>query len=214
MGKLSELALKHGSDKWGHHYYTEHYEKTLEHLKDKHFNLLEIGIGGYEYPDRGGASLNMWAEFFPLAHVIGFDFYDKSYIHKIAEDIRTVKGDQSSNDDLIKLNTIHGPFHVIIDDGSHMCAHQIKSFEVLFPLMPDGGIYIIEDTETSYWKYYGGTMVLDIIEKKTCIGYFMNKIHEMMYRTNGTVKQEPYTDIIESIQFYNNIIIIRKGYNS
>jgi len=213
MGQLSDLAVKHGTDKWNHHWYTEHYEKTLQHLKEKQFNLLEIGIGGYEFPDRGGASLNMWAEFFPYAKVVGFDYYDKSKIARLPG-VKTVQGDQSSENDLNKLWQSYGPFDVIIDDGSHLTAHQIRSFEVLFPLMPDGGIYIIEDTETSYWKDYGGNLVLDIIEKKTCIGYFMNKLHEMMYRTNGMPKHEPFTDIIESIQFYNNIIIIRKGYNA
>ena len=37
MGKLSELAVLHKTDKWDHHFYTEHYEKALQHLKhNKH----------------------------------------------------------------------------------------------------------------------------------------------------------------------------------
>jgi hypothetical protein len=215
MGKLSTLAVQHGTDKWNHHFYTEHYEKTLSHLEHEEFNLLEIGIGGYEFPDKGGASLRMWADYFTKARIVGFDLYDKSKIDIRNRNIIAVQGDQYNEDDLKKLDKEHGLFQVIVDDGSHQNSHQIKSFETLFPLMPEGGIYIIEDTETSYWKDYGGTTdIWDIIGNPSCLAYFIYKIHELHYRTNGISKHDPFTDHIESIQFFNNIIIIRKGYNA
>ncbi len=37
-------------------------------------------------------------------------------------------------------------FDIVIDDGSHRIAHQLKSFDFLFPKMSDHGIYVIEDT--------------------------------------------------------------------
>lgn len=211
MGKLSNLAVQHGTDKWGHHFYTEHYEKALGHLRKQKFNLLEIGIGGYEKPNHGGASLRMWADFFPLARITGFDVYDKSQIEKGDRKITTVQGDQSIPEHLTRLNHNHGPFHVVVDDGSHLVEHQLTAFKTLFPLLAPGGIYIIEDTETSYWPDYGGSP--NINANHTCIAYFMHRVHLMMYRTNGLPKDE-LTDSIESIQFFNNIIIIRKGYNA
>ena len=45
---------------------------------------------------------------------------------------------------------------VVIDDGSHIPAHVRESFRILFPLLPDGAIYCIEDTQTSYWPAWGG----------------------------------------------------------
>jgi hypothetical protein len=43
-------------------------------------------------------------------------------------------------------------FDVIIDDGSHVPWHQIFTLEHIFDRwLADGGIYIIEDVETSYW---------------------------------------------------------------
>lgn len=210
MGKLSELAVKYKTDKWDHHFYTEHYEKALQHLKDEKFNLLEIGVGGYEFPDRGGASLNMWADYFPNANIVGFDYYDKSKIQKKPW-IKLHIGNQSLPPDLMATNLQEGPFKVIIDDGSHINKHQIISFETLFPLLEDDGIYIIEDTETSYWKDYGGSE--DLQYPHSCLAYFINKIHELHYRTNG-IPADYFTEHIESIQFFNNIIIIRKGYNA
>ena len=57
---LTELAVEFGTDKWGVHRYTPHYQRHLEHLRDEKFVLLEIGIGGYTRKRRSGASLKMW----------------------------------------------------------------------------------------------------------------------------------------------------------
>jgi len=40
---------------------------------------------------------------------------------------------------------------IIIDDGSHIPEHQIRTFVHLFPYVSPGGLYILEDIETSYW---------------------------------------------------------------
>ena len=37
------------------------------------------------------------------------------------------------------------------DDGSHLPTHQRVSFEALWPAVVPGGLYAIEDIETSYW---------------------------------------------------------------
>ena len=37
-----------------------------------------------------------------------------------------------------------------------MNEHQIITFKHLFPKLNPGGIYIIEDTHTSYWERFGG----------------------------------------------------------
>jgi hypothetical protein len=156
MTELSELALKHGTDKWNHHWYTDHYHKHLQHFRPSPIKFLEIGVGGYEYPDRGGQSLRMWSEYFPEASIFGIDFYPKNQIPAI--DRTTIL--QGSQSDIPFLNNVFnqmGGIHVVVDDGSHKCLDIITSFEHLFPLLDDNGIYIIEDTESSYWPDYGGS---------------------------------------------------------
>jgi hypothetical protein len=49
-----------------------------------------------------------------------------------------------------------GGVDIVLDDGSHLAKHQRKSFEVLFPLVSEGGLYAVEDLCTSYWPDYGG----------------------------------------------------------
>ena len=50
-----------------------------------------------------------------------------------------------------------GPLDIIIDDGSHLNEHVIRTFEILFPLLNEGGIYAVEDLQTSYWPDHGGS---------------------------------------------------------
>ena len=47
-----------------------------------------------------------------------------------------------------------GNFTVIIDDGSHLPSHQLLSLETLWPSLAPGGLYIVEDVETSYWAQH------------------------------------------------------------
>jgi hypothetical protein len=56
-----------------------------------------------------------------------------------------------------------GPgFDIIIDDGGHTMKQQQDSFRVLWPLVRPGGLYFIEDLETSYEGY---------LEKYASAGY-------------------------------------------
>ena len=68
---LTELAVEFGTDKWGVHRYTPHYERHLQHLRRETFTLLELGIGGYKKRRRSGASMKMWRWFFPKATIVG-----------------------------------------------------------------------------------------------------------------------------------------------
>jgi len=66
---------------------------------------------------------------------------------------------QGSQDDaafLTRMSAEHGPFDIVIDDGSHVPAQVIASFDVLFPLLADGGLYVIEDVQTTFWPDFGG----------------------------------------------------------
>ena len=90
---LTELAVEFGTDKWGVHRYTPHYQRHLEHLRGEKFTLLEIGIGGYARKRRSGASLKMWRWFFPQARIVGLDIEDKSFLD--GGHVATYLGDQT-----------------------------------------------------------------------------------------------------------------------
>ena len=156
---LTQLAQHFKTDKWGRHRYTPHYERHLGHLKKESFTLFEIGIGGYANSGEGGASLRMWKEYFPQAQILGLDIEDKSFVDQ--ERIRSYVGSQVDEELLHRIVAEANNLQVVIDDGSHRPEHIVQTFAMLFPLLPLGGVYVIEDTQTSYWEKYGGSPDLD-----------------------------------------------------
>jgi hypothetical protein len=55
-------------------------------------------------------------------------------------------GDATDNNFIQSITKKYGQFDFILDDGSHTNKDVIKSFEILFPLLNDNGLYLIEDT--------------------------------------------------------------------
>jgi hypothetical protein len=152
---LSKLALIHKTDKFAGHFYTPHYQKHFNPYKYKKIKLFEIGVGGYESPLHGGNSLRMWKSYFPFGRITSLDIYDKSFLEE--RRIKIYKGSQVDKELIKEINKASGDFDIIIDDGSHVNNHVITTFKLLFPKLKKGGVYVIEDTQTSYWEDYGGT---------------------------------------------------------
>ena len=210
---LNALAQIYKTDKWGNHNYTEHYAKHFRKFKYKRIKLFEIGVGGYHDKDIGGNSLRMWKRYFSFGMIYSLDIYDKSHFEESR--IRIFKGSQI---DKILLDNIFrqiGEPDIIIDDGSHINDHVIKTFELLFPKLKTGGIYVVEDTGTSYWPDYGGDSE-DLNNPATIMNYFKRLTdclnHQELVRNNY---MPTYFDRnIFSIQFYHNQIFIFKGLNN
>lgn len=209
---LIELAKRHGTDKWGSHWYAEHYERHFSPRRFSLLNILEIGIGGYDNPDAGGESLRMWKDFFPRGTVYGLDIYDKQ-AH--AEDrIRIYQGDQYNSDILERISReAEGGLDIIVDDGSHLNNDVIESFQRLFPLMNDNGIYVIEDLQTSYWAGFGGGPTN---EGHTSMCMLKSMTDGLNYEEFDSPGYEPsYSDRnIKSLHFYHNMAFIYKGDNN
>ena len=66
--------------------------------------------------------------------------YEDERINILIRDL----GDEAVLQELAELHP-----RIIVDDASHLWSHQIKAFFALFPSLPSGGIYIMEDLETS-----------------------------------------------------------------
>jgi hypothetical protein len=201
-----------GTDKQGAHEYADTYERHFGHLRDRPIRLLEIGVGGYAAPDRGGESLRMWKEFFPFAEIVGIDIHDKSGLAE--ERITILQGDQSDGVFLADVGSRHGPFDIIVDDGSHVCQHVIASFGSLFDQLADDGIYSIEDLQTSYWRRgYGGSSDAD--RHGTSMTFLMTLVDGLNHAEFDIADYEPTAfDLqIKSLTFYHNLAFIQKGPN-
>jgi len=209
---LKMLALFYGTDKWTTHDYIDIYNGLFAPLRKQRLNILEIGVGGYGDPWAGGGSLRMWRTFFSRSRIFAIDIEDKR-----AHDERRIKTFQGSQDDEQFLNDVAdkvGRIDLIIDDGSHICRHVIKSFEVLFPKLASGGLYVVEDVQTSYLEDFGGSST-ELDRPDTTMNYFRGLIDGVNAREIKKINRAYAPSEIEtmlfSISFYEKMIVLRKS---
>lgn len=220
---LNDLALKNDINRtsgkgsnW--HNYTEIYAQYFSSLKQEPLKFLEIGI--FE-----GNGVKLWEDYFENAELHFIDitlsnvkyFSNRSHYHV---------ANQESADDLIKvMNITKGNFDIIIDDGGHTMRQQLTSFLVLFPHLKSGGMYIIEDLHTSYWKEYGGggSLAFPISGPGTFVNFLKDLIDEVNFvgartgvanhHTIPSAIQNEMNDFrqqIYTMHFYDSLCIIIK----
>ena len=210
---LNKLAEIYKTDKYGSHFYTQHYQKHFSKFKYRRINLLEIGVGGYAKPQGGGQSLRMWKRYFPFGKIFSIDIYDKSFLEEWR--VKIFRGSQVDKEFMTKVIKEIGRLDVIIDDGSHRNDHVIETFKIAFPLLKNGGIYVVEDTQTSYWSDFGGDR-LNLDNPNTTMNFFKRLADGINYkeyaRDNG-YKPTYFDENTISIEFYHNLIFIFKGKN-
>jgi len=209
---LTDIAIHFDTDKWGGHRYTPHYEHHLKKWRTDNFTLFEIGIGGYAHKREGGASLRMWKAFFPKANIVGLDIEDKSFVDE--DRIKSYRGSQTDEALIARIASEAGPIRVVVDDGSHRPEHIRETFRILFPLLEEGGIYAIEDTQTSYWPRWGGSV--DRSDPTTTMALVKDLIDGLNYEEFLDDGYEPtITDrTVVGIHAYHNLVIIEKGVNA
>jgi len=151
---IVQVLKASGTDKYFWHHYEQHYEGWMSPFKTKNgFKMLEIGV-------HHGHSLLAWAKYFTKPDLIlGLTHKDKKsdanpayLVKKLGNKrVQILEGDQTKMDSLENVAD-YGPFDIIIDDGSHVPRHVIFTFTHLWKNIRFGGVYIIEDLETSYWN--------------------------------------------------------------
>jgi hypothetical protein len=190
---LNGLATLFATDKWGSHWYTQHYERFFSPLRLQRLNILEIGVGGYDNTAQGGESLRMWAAYFPRSLIYGIDVYDKTRFSQGR--IRIRQCSQTDAEGLRRLCDETGGFDIVIDDGSHMNKDVTAAFEILFPGLRRGGMYAIEDVQTAYWPSWDG----GLSNPASSMAFFK--------KLAGRLSED---SPIAGITFFHNLVLLRK----
>jgi hypothetical protein len=137
-----EDAAKKQTDKTTHHGYQRFYPYFLQKFVGKAPKILEIGI-------QHGGSMILWSNYLKNPVIFGIDINSKPS----SFEMKMFQADQSKVEDLDRvMSEIDSKLDIIVDDGSHHPEHQLLTFNHLFKHLNDGGVYIIEDIETNYWK--------------------------------------------------------------
>ena len=194
--------LKLQAHKWEN--YFDIYDKILLPYIDKHPKFLEIGCAH-------GGSLELWIKYFEgKLDLYGVDI-NKDFLGYKFDDVEVNYScvDQGSQEHWDAYLRDGKTFDIIIDDGSHIMNDQIVTLLTLFPKLNQGGMYIIEDTHTSYWSDWDGGLQ----KQGTCIEFckhlidFLHAPH--ITRTPPTEIAKTFKDLV-SVEFYNSMIVLRK----
>jgi hypothetical protein len=198
-GPLKDIFTKFPCTKQTHNYLPI-YEMYFGPVRHDVRKVLEIGV-------EGGNSLRMWREYFPNAEIYGFDINEACRSHE-ADRIKIVIGDQGKPKD---YQDLPDGFDIIIDDGSHIHAHQVMAFRHLFvPKMNQRGIYVCEDIVKS-------PQTINYFAKLSeAVNFFPAEKHNRQWPSLRDFS--PYTNdeiILNTIgvAIHRHIVVVHKGRN-
>jgi Methyltransferase domain len=200
-GRYAEIFFAHEGppvQKWLHYFSV--YDQILAPYIGSKVRMLEIGVSK-------GGSLALWRKLLGREAVIfGIDINPNcAALDGQYASVRI--GSQDDPQFLRDVVTEMGGIDVVLDDGSHIGRHQRTSFDVLFPLLQDGGHYIIEDMHTAYWPVFEGGLK----RKGTAVEFLKDKLDEIHkhYIYSALNNAQSMSDI-ESIQFFDSIAVVNK----
>lgn len=186
-------------NKWIH--YFDVYERHFGKYVGTEVAILEIGVFQ-------GGSLKMWKNYFgEKARIYAIDVYEPCKQFE-EENIQIFIGSQSDKDFLTRIKVEIPKVDIIIDDGGHFMDQQIITFETLYSHLKPDGVYLCEDTHTSYWDSYGGGYK----KKSSFIEYsknFIDYLHAWHSKSEDLIVSD-FTKTTHSLHYYDSIVVLEK----
>jgi hypothetical protein len=193
--EIADLFYSHTGrpiNKWTH--YLEHYDRHFRRFKGSAVRMLEIGV--FE-----GGSLELWRRYFGAQSTIfGIDI-NPACAAKVDAPNQVRIGSQDDPDFLRTVVEEMGGVDLILDDGSHHGSHIIASFRALFPLLSDGGLYVIEDMHDDFTEWPG-----------THYNQTLSFIHRLIGDMHGQFSRLPAreSDAIGAVHLVDSMAFIEK----
>lgn len=183
------LSIKHDS-------YFQVYEELFAKYVGKEITFIEVGV-------LNGGSLSMWREYFgPQARIIGVD------LNPIAkkweqEGFEIYIGDQSDPEFWARLFSQVGKADIVLDDGGHTNRQQIVTTDQCIPNIRDGGLLVVEDVHTSYFKEFGNPSRWSFV---SFVKHIVDSLNSRFPSVN--VVKNHYGDRVYSVSFYESIVCL------
>ena len=123
-----------GTDKATNHSYVPVYEQILGPMRFSPVRMLEVGV-------MTGASLRVWDEYFTHENkeIHGVDIRPDWLKYEV-KNYHVLDASQPETAEILG-----GTWDIVIDDGSHIPYHQVKTLEIFGKRIRPDGYYIIED---------------------------------------------------------------------
>jgi cephalosporin hydroxylase len=200
--ELADIFFRHAGravTKWVD--YLDLYDRHFSAFRGTSVKMLEIGV-------LNGGSLEIWREYFgPRAVLFGIDITPEC-AQRVDPPNQVRIGSQADPAFLRRVVEEMGGVDIVLDDGSHNARHQQASFETLFPLLNDGGVYAIEDLHTSYWPgdFEGGYR-----RRRTGIELVKTLIDDMHAWFHDRGEMFAKRETLTGIHAYESVVFIEKG---
>ncbi len=182
--------------------YFEVYHRAFQRFRGQPIKFLEIGV-------QNGGSTRMWRDYFgPQATIIGVDV-DPNCKALEADGFEIWIGDQEDPAFWKGFLQVHPDLDAIVDDGGHTMKQQIHTFEALFPALRSGGVYLCEDTHSSYFPSLGG----GLLRPGTFIEYTKKLIDDMHAWYHAPVAEHDQAYIarhLYSLTVHDSIVTMEK----
>ncbi len=195
-------------DKWDP--YFDVYERHFGKFVGKSPKILEIGI--YK-----GGSAELWLKYFGEGtSIVGVDI-DPSCKQYATPDFEVVIGDAGDLQFWNKFQLFSNDYDIIIDDGGHQMDQQIFTLQRTWNALKNGGVYLCEDTHTSYWNHWANS---GYQKASSFIEYTKGAIDGLHadHTTKGPDGEtfpgpkikRPLGDSMVGIHFYDSMVVLDK----
>lgn len=184
-------------DKWSHS--LRAYDRLLAKFLDMNPTMYLIG-------SKGGALIQMWLDYFSNNVNLVVVESDRRIKLMEADNVKVricAEGDWKG---LSAVLSEGGQPNIVVDDGDHLYAHQTRSFELIFPLVALGGVYIVDGLDCSirqaHPNFIDYTKVLvDVIHANH------SKVNVKSY---SRVDNRVFLRDVECFLFYDSLLAIEK----
>ena len=132
----------------------------------KNCRMVEVGV------DRGG-STSFFTKLFQPEALLAIELSDKPLetltdflakhdpAGKVSLNLGVNQADTVRVPDLVKSTFADKPLDIVVDDASHLLQPTTATFEMLFPRLRPGGLYVIEDWSFRHLNELGITLAMD-----------------------------------------------------
>lgn len=188
------------SDKFFWHKYIDFYESFFA---QRDFQAIaEVGV-------LTGQSIRWLLDRFPRAQIHGADILPLQPDWPVDDRFHFTQLDQGNVVDLRRFLS-QQRFDLIIEDGSHIPAHQALCLVTGMNALASGGIYILEDIHTSHPGYAGNTSPANTFQGNAltvllAIGHYKRVGHSIGSREANLIAQDAILDSSDVLALAENI---------